>query len=225
MSNAQGPGPYDPAAGHPAPGHPAPGQAPPAQNQPGPQTPAPGQPQQGAPGGYAQPGAPGHPQQGAPGGYAQPGAYPQQGAPGGYAQPGAPGYPQQGAPGGYAQPGAYPQQGAPGGYAHPGYGPNGMPLQPQGDMPSWARIVARVGLGLGVLLVLAAAVGGFMSESLGVMFLQLTGGPLGFGIVATLLTKKNARGGPGKPLGLGCLAGFMLSAMVMIFFVAIWPSL
>jgi hypothetical protein len=64
-----------------------------------------------------------------------------------------------------------------------------------------------------------------MSESLGVALAQAAGGPLGFGIVATLLTRDNTTGGPGKPLGLGCLAGFVLCLGIFIFFNAIWPSL
>ena len=90
------------------------------------------------------------------------------------------------------------------------------------DMVGW---VARGFLGLGILLAIATVVGGIMSESLGVMFAQLTGAPLGFGIVATVLTQKDSTGGPGKPIGLGCLTGILLSLGVIIFFSAIWPSL
>jgi hypothetical protein len=64
-----------------------------------------------------------------------------------------------------------------------------------------------------------------MSEELGMNLAMATGGPLGFGIVATLLTRKTSTGGAGKPLGLGCLAGFILSTMVTVFFVSIFPSL
>jgi hypothetical protein len=64
-----------------------------------------------------------------------------------------------------------------------------------------------------------------MSESLGVMFAQITGAPLGFGIVATLRTGKSSRGSAGKPIGLGCLTGFILSLGSFLFFSVIWPSL
>ncbi len=63
------------------------------------------------------------------------------------------------------------------------------------------------------------------SEQLGVNFAMATPGPLGFGIVATLMTRKTSTGGAGKPLGLGCLAGFLFATAVSVFFTAIWPSL
>lgn len=66
---------------------------------------------------------------------------------------------------------------------------------------------------------------GISSERLGEIFAVITAAPLGFGIVATLLTLKGARGGVGKPLGLGCLTGFLLLVMVVIFFAVIFPAL
>lgn len=102
----------------------------------------------------------------------------------------------------------------------PGYGPG-----PQQRPPEWVGYVARGFLGLGILLAIGTVVGGIMSEDLGVMLAQATGGPLGFGLVATLLTRNTSTGGAGKPIGLGCLVGFLLSASVAVFFSVIWPSL
>jgi hypothetical protein len=87
------------------------------------------------------------------------------------------------------------------------------------------RIVARVFLGLGILLVIATVIGGIMSEQLGMDLAMVTPGPLGFGIVATILSRKSSTGGAAKPLGFGCLVGFLLSLMLVVFFTAIWPSL
>ena len=92
-------------------------------------------------------------------------------------------------------------------------------------MPGWARIVARVGLAIGLLLAVATIIGGASSESLGVSLAMLTAAPLGFGIVATVLTPWTARGGPAKPLGIGCGAGIALSFIVWFFFAAIFPAL
>jgi hypothetical protein len=98
--------------------------------------------------------------------------------------------------------------------------------QPGGERPpAWAGIIARIVLALGILLALGTVVGGMSSESLGVNLAMATGGPLGFGIVATLLTRKHSTGGAGKPIGFGCLAGFLLSTLVTVFFVAIFPAL
>jgi hypothetical protein len=91
--------------------------------------------------------------------------------------------------------------------------------------PQWVGWVARGFLALGILLAIGTVVGGIMSESLGVMLAQATGGPLGFGLVATLLTRKTSTGGAGKPIGLGCLAGFVLATMIWVFFVVIFPAL
>jgi hypothetical protein len=85
--------------------------------------------------------------------------------------------------------------------------------------------VARGFLALGILLAIGTVIGGISSESLGVALAQATGGPLGFGIVATLLTRKTSTGGAGKPIGLGCLAGFLLASLVSVFFVVIFPAL
>jgi len=85
--------------------------------------------------------------------------------------------------------------------------------------------VARVFLALGVLLAIGTVVGGIMSEQLGMNLAMATPGPLGFGLAATLLTRKSSTGGAGKPLGIGCLVGFALSAAIVVFFTAIWPSL
>lgn len=165
---------------------------------------------------YGPPGQP--PGYGPPGGYGGPPGG-QGGSPGGYGGP--PGG-QGGPPGGYGGP--------PGGYGGPpGYGPPGQGGFPQGPRPEsppeWVGWVARGFLALGILLAIATLVGGMSSESLGVTLAQVTGAPLGFGIVATVLTQKTSTGGAGKPLGLGCLTGFVLSLSILIFFSAIWPSL
>ena len=97
--------------------------------------------------------------------------------------------------------------------------------QPQAELPKWVGIVARVVLALGVLLLLGAGGGAVMSESLGMNLFMLSVGPLGFGVVATMLSRKTSRGTAGKPIGLGCLAGFGLSVLVTMFFAVIWPSL
>jgi hypothetical protein len=86
-------------------------------------------------------------------------------------------------------------------------------------------MVALGFLGLGILLLVGTVVGGMASESLGMNLAMLTPGPLGFGIAATALTGKGASGTPAKPLGVGCLVGFVLSVMVFVFFAVIWPSL
>jgi hypothetical protein len=85
--------------------------------------------------------------------------------------------------------------------------------------------VARGFLALGILLAIGTGVGSIMSEELGMNLAMATPGPLGFGIVATMFTTKSSKGGAGKPLGCGCLAGFVLSLMVTVFFVSIFPSL
>src|SRR5262245_14146435 len=122
---------------------------------------------------------------------------------------GPPGYPPQGPPPGYppqGPPPGYPQQGPPPGY--PGGYPQPMqPPQGQQRPPAWVGYVARAFLALGILLAIGAVVGGIMSETLGMMFAQAAPGPLGFGLVATLLTRKTSTGGAGKPIGLGCLVG------------------
>jgi hypothetical protein len=74
-------------------------------------------------------------------------------------------------------------------------------------------------------LAIATVAGGMSSERLGEALAIATAAPLGFGIVATLLTGKNSTGGPGKPLGCGCLAGFMLLVLVGVFFAVIFPAL
>jgi hypothetical protein len=91
--------------------------------------------------------------------------------------------------------------------------------------PAWVGWVARGFLALGILLAIGTVVGGIMSEELGVNLALATGGPLGFGFVATMLTRKSSRGGAGKPIGLGCLVGFLLSTMVWVFFAVIFPAL
>ena len=148
--------------------------------------------------------------------------------PGGYGGPppghGAP-------PGGYGGPpqgyGGPPQGygGPPQGYGGPPQGYGGPPGPPASSPPAWVGFVARGFLALGVLLAIGTVVGGISSEQLGMNFAMATPGPLGFGIVATLLTRKTSTGGAGKPLGLGCLAGFLFAAAVSVFFTAIWPSL
>jgi hypothetical protein len=85
--------------------------------------------------------------------------------------------------------------------------------------------VARGFLALGILLALGTVAGSVMSEELGMNLAMAAAGPLGFGIIATMLTKKTSTGGAGKPLGFGCLAGFILSTMVTVFFTSIFPSL
>ena len=142
--------------------------------------------------------------------------------------PGAP-QPGYGAPPPGAPPPGYgappPGYGAP----PPGYGPPaagyGAQAQPPTGPPSWVRIVARVFLALGILLAIGTVVGGIMSEQLGMNLAMATPGPLGFGIVATVLSRKSSTGGAAKPLGFGCLVGFVLSLMIVVFFAAIWPSL
>jgi hypothetical protein len=119
------------------------------------------------------------------------------------------------------------------GYAIPaplqGYGappPSHRPqAQPPTGPPSWVRIVARVFLALGILLAVGTVVGASMSEQLGVNLAMATPGPLGFGIVATLLSRKSSTGGAAKPLGIGCLVGFVLSAALAIFFTVLWQGL
>lgn len=139
--------------------------------------------------------------------------------------PGAPppGWPPHGqqpyAPQPYAQPHyAQPPYGPP-----PGYPPPGAP--PRGDPPKWLAILARVVLALGILLAIGAAVGGISSEQLGMSLAQLTGAPLGFGVVATLMTRKGSGASVGKPLGCGCATGIALSLAIVVFFVAIFPRL
>ena len=144
----------------------------------------------------------------------------QGGPPGGYGGP-PQGY--GGPPQGYGgPPQGYPPQH---GYGQPqqGYGYPQQPQQP--GLPAWVGWVARGFLAFGILLAILTVVGGMSSESLGSTLAMATAGPLGFGIVATALSGKKATGGPGKPLGLGCLAGFMLLVVVGIFFVVIFPAL
>ena len=98
-------------------------------------------------------------------------------------------------------------------------------MPPPQTPPAWVGWVARGFLALGILLLIGTVVGGAMDEGLGVSLAMATPGPLGFGLIATLLTRKSSTGGAGKPLGCGCLAGFVLSTMLVVFFQAIWPSL
>ena len=134
-----------------------------------------------------------------------------------------------GPPQGYGGPphGQPPQQQQ--GYGQPqqGYGPPGAyGQQPQqSGPPAWAGWVARGFLALGILLAVGTIAGSVASEELGMNLAMATAGPLGFGIMATLLTRKTSTGGAGKPLGLGCLAGFILSTAVTVFFTSIFPSL
>lgn len=104
-----------------------------------------------------------------------------------------------------------------------------MPMHgqpPAGEKPpSWIGILARIVLAFGILLAIGTVVGGFASEQLGVNLAMATGAPLGFGFVATMLTRQSSTGGAGKPIGLGCLAGFLLSTLVTVFFVVIFPQL
>jgi hypothetical protein len=119
----------------------------------------------------------------------------------------------------------YPQQPyPPQGYGSPpGYPPQGAP--PKGDPPKWLAIVARVVLVIGILLVVATAIGGASSEQTGVDLATITGGPLGFGIVATIMTRRGSGSSVGKPLGCGCATGLALSLLIVVFFVAIFPKL
>jgi hypothetical protein len=80
-------------------------------------------------------------------------------------------------------------------------------------------------LGFGLLLAVVTVIAGMSSESLGEAFALATPGPLGFGLVATLLTRKSSTGGAGKPIGLGCLTAFMLTVMVAVFFTVVFPML
>lgn len=143
--------------------------------------------------------------------------------PGGYGAP-PPGY---GPPQGYGQQG-YGQQGygPPNPYGPPyaqqpyGYGPPAGP-----PPPAWVGWLARGVLALGILLLGATAVAGSQNEQNGMDMAMLAVGPLGFGLVATLMTRKTSTGGAGKPIGFGCLTGFLFSAALVVFFQAIWPSL
>ncbi|HVJ20536.1 MAG TPA: hypothetical protein VM686_34220 [Polyangiaceae bacterium] len=91
--------------------------------------------------------------------------------------------------------------------------------------PEWLGWVARGFLGFGLLLAVVTVIAGMSSESLGEAFALATPGPLGFGLVATLLTRKSSTGGAGKPIGLGCLTAFMLTVMVAVFFTVVFPML
>jgi hypothetical protein len=140
-----------------------------------------------------------------------------------------------GPPQGYGgPPQGYPPQGyggPPQGHPPQGYPPQGYPPQGYGQQapvtrpPEWLGWVARGFLALGLLLAVVTVFAGMSSESLGEAFAIATPGPLGFGLVATLLTGKSSTGGAGKPIGLGCLTGFILTLVVGIFFAVIFPML
>jgi hypothetical protein len=113
------------------------------------------------------------------------------------------------------------------GYPQQGYPQQGYPQQNTalGRPPEWLGWVARGFLVFGLLLAVVTVFAGMSSESLGEAFALATPGPLGFGIVATLLTRQSSTGSAGKPIGLGCLSGFLLTAIVAVFFVVIFPML
>ena len=90
--------------------------------------------------------------------------------------------------------------------------------------------LALATLGLSFLLVIGTIVAGISSESLGMTMSYLTAGPLGFGLVATvvaLITRKSPSNGVavGAPLGCGCLSAIVFASLTFVFFVSIFPSL
>jgi hypothetical protein len=83
-------------------------------------------------------------------------------------------------------------------------------------------------LAIGVLMAIGTVIAGISSESAGMTMAMLTAGPLGFGIIATIMSRRDAKtqgAAIGMPLGCGCAAGFVLALLTTIFFVAIFPAL
>ena len=85
-------------------------------------------------------------------------------------------------------------------------------------------------LAISLLLGVGTGVGAYMSESLGVTMSYVAVGPFAFGVVGTIValaTKKNANQkiAVGAPIGCGCLAWVVAVLLLVVFMVAIFPSL
>lgn len=104
-----------------------------------------------------------------------------------------------------------------------------MTTPEQGAPTSVGLIVAGLWLALGLFGCIGTGLLGAMSESAGVNASYL-GVPLFFGglfamIVAPLVRSKGQAVAIGAPVGVGC-AGFLVAfAALVVFYVAIWPSL
>ena len=85
-------------------------------------------------------------------------------------------------------------------------------------------------LAISILLGIGTGVAAYMSEDLGVTMSYVAIGPFAFGVAGTivaLVTRKNANQkiAVGAPIGCGCLAWIVAVLLLVVFMVAIFPSL
>jgi hypothetical protein len=114
-------------------------------------------------------------------------------------------------------------------------GPPQVPTPPGLSAPNkpprwWGGYVSLAVLALSLLLGIGTGVAAFMSERLGVTMSYLAIGPFAFGVAGTivaLVTRKNPnqKVAVGAPLGCGCLAWIVAFVFLVVFMVAIFPSL
>ena len=83
---------------------------------------------------------------------------------------------------------------------------------------------------ISLLLGVGTGIAAFMSEELGVTMSYVAIGPFAFGVAGTIVaivTKKNAnqKVAVGAPIGCGCLAWIVATMLLVVFMVAIFPSL
>lgn len=123
-----------------------------------------------------------------------------------------------------------------GGYGGPPGGPQGYGAPPPAGGPPGGEppnniglIIAGVWLFLGVMGCLATGAAGVMSETLG-MNISYIGVPLFVSGLASMgvapfLRSKGANTAIGAPIGCGCASFLFTAVVVLVFYVAIWPSL
>jgi len=129
------------------------------------------------------------------------------------------------------QPPQYP--GMPQSPQYPGMPPQQPPVPPAppaGPTRWWGGYVSLAMLALSLLLGIGTGVAAYMSEELGVYMSYVAIGPFAFGVAGTivaLVTKKNAnpKVAVGAPIGCGCLAWVVAVLLLVVFMVAIFPSL
>jgi len=103
------------------------------------------------------------------------------------------------------------------------------PPQPTPETHHAGLIIAGIGLALGALSCIGTGLAGATSESLGVSVryvgVPLFVGGLGAMAVAPFVRNRGAGAAIGAPLGCGC-GGFSIALLLLVvFYVAIWPSL
>lgn len=90
-------------------------------------------------------------------------------------------------------------------------------------------IIAGIWLALGLFSCIGTGLAGAMSESLGVnvsyLGVPLFVGGLGAMVVAPFVRTKGPEVAIGAPIGCGCGGAIFALASLVLFYVAIWPSL